>query len=107
MTPIKDRDIVILTAPTKTVGTWTFGHQPGTIGQVTFVRPGDPRYPAAQYTVRFLTRYVGCASLFEDGEIKKASPTTQRKYNAKFIKKLYGRCLKKGCSDTCKHSRGA
>jgi len=95
---LKRGDIVVLTRKPKKVGTWTFGHKPGTVAEVTFVRGGD--YP---YCVRFLSDYVGCASVYAETEIKLAPPKVKKKYTKTFIAKLFGPCLKKGCSDECVH----
>lgn len=94
----KKGDIVVLVRKQKKVGNWYFGHKPGTVGEVTFVREGP--YP---YCVRFLSDSVGCAAPFSEVEIKAAPAKVKKKYTKKYIEELFGECNKKGCSDTCPH----
>lgn len=94
----KRHDIVVLIKKPKKVGNWTFGHKPGTVAEITFVREGP--YP---YCVRFLSNSVGCDALFAETEIKAAPAKVKKKYTKKYIQELFGECNKKGCSDTCHH----
>lgn len=98
----KQGDIVVLVAKQKKVGTWTFGHKPGTVGRIASVNSERN----APYHVWFLSDYVGCASVFYENELKLAPAKVRKKYSEEYIKKMFGECFEKGCNDDCPHHMG-
>lgn len=74
----------------------------GRICQISYVYPPRPKEPT-RYAARFLSDGVGCAGVFYENEIRPAPKVSQKKYTQDVIQKMFGDCLKKGCSDECVH----
>lgn len=73
----KKHDIVVLTKKQKKVGTWKFGHRPGTVGLITFLKKvqSDSMFLDGEwYNVRFLSDSVTCGAPFASNELRLATP---------------------------------
>ena len=71
----------------------------GVVGRIAYVAHILP----TRYTVQYLSSNVGCAGVFYENEIRLAPAASRRKWTLSRVKKLFGECFEKGCSDDCPH----